>query len=148
MAPWKMHFAFGTKVFGQSRSRFRLRPQRDHPTTLHALVMNDLGLISPLRQQTAEQLARGLVIVGDEDPRHLFSRLSLRHGRAMFRRGGRWRILRRKVALDSVASILFCGVEGQVGVVDGHIYIRNVFSYSADADTDRDRDGQLADRHL
>jgi hypothetical protein len=37
MAPWKTHFDIGTRVSGQSRNRSRSRPQRDHPTTLHAL---------------------------------------------------------------------------------------------------------------
>jgi len=37
MARWKTHFDIGTRVSGQSRNRSRSRPQRDHPTTLHAL---------------------------------------------------------------------------------------------------------------
>jgi hypothetical protein len=37
MAPWKTHFDID-RVSGQSRNRSRSRPQRDHPTTLHALV--------------------------------------------------------------------------------------------------------------
>src|SRR5208282_1294937 len=32
-----MHSGIGTRVFGQSRNRFRSPSQRDHPTTLHGL---------------------------------------------------------------------------------------------------------------
>ena len=46
MALWKMLFGSGIRVFGQSRYRIRTRSQRDHPTTLHALLWTSLPLVT------------------------------------------------------------------------------------------------------
>src|SRR5580693_4631583 len=57
MAPWKTHFDIGTRVFGQLRYRIRSRPQRDHPTTLHALPVKPT--IQPESALRAELLFDG-----------------------------------------------------------------------------------------
>jgi hypothetical protein len=59
MAPWKTHFDIGTRVSGQSRNRSRSRPQRDHPTTLHALntvrLHSAIGYVTPQDMLTGRQ---------------------------------------------------------------------------------------------
>ena len=58
MAPWNTHFDTGTRVSGQSRNRSRSRPQRDHPTTLHAL--------DALTERAVWQLVREYAAHGSE----------------------------------------------------------------------------------
>ena len=79
MAPWRMRSAIAIKPFGQLRISYRSRRPRDHPTTLHALLI-ELSGFPEKRAQRAPNIDADSIATSKSNPR-LLAALSVRRKR-------------------------------------------------------------------